>query len=57
MIDSSKNLPTLQPKVVQIQPLALPSQVGSIVIMIYGLGDDGKLYKWDGKDKKWVLSN
>jgi hypothetical protein len=57
MIDNSKALPTLQPKIVQIQPLAVPSPVTGIAIMIYGLGDDSKLYQWHGKEKRWVVSN
>ncbi|HEY6411267.1 MAG TPA: hypothetical protein VIY29_27725 [Ktedonobacteraceae bacterium] len=57
MIDNSKNLPTLQPKIVRIQPLVVPTPMGSMAIIMYGLGDDSKLYQWEGKSKKWVLSN
>ena len=57
MIDNSKNLPTLQPKIIQIYPVSLPTPVGTIATFVYGLGDDSKLYQWNGKDKKWVPSN
>jgi hypothetical protein len=51
-----KDPPTIGPKVVQIQPLVVPTPVGGMAIIVYGLGDDGALYQWDGKSKKWVVS-
>ena len=57
MIDNTKTLPTLQPKIVQIQPLLVPTQIGGMAIIMYGLGDDSKLYQWEGKSQKWVVSN
>lgn len=44
-----------QLRMIQIQPLVMPGPVaGSINLVIFGLGDDGKLYQWEGKAHKWI---
>jgi hypothetical protein len=58
MMDNPKDLPTLQPKIIEFHPIAMPAPTPmGVMVIVYGLGDDSKMYQWSGKDKKWVVAN
>lgn len=42
-------------KIIQITSQVLPGKMaGTLDITVFGLGDDGILYVWNGKEKKWI---
>jgi hypothetical protein len=41
MITDAKNLPTLQPKIIEFHPLAVPAPTPTdMILIVYGLDDD-----------------
>lgn len=43
---------SFQPVVI---PMVIPTSVGGLTQLIWGLGDDGKMYQWDSKQQEWVI--
>lgn len=37
------------------QPIGAPTQMGTLNIMIIGLGTDNKMYLWDTQNVGWFL--
>ena len=54
---ANKGFPTIGPNIKTFQILVSPLPMGQANLTFFGLGDDGKLYQWIGKDKKRVVSN
>lgn len=46
-----------QPKIVSFKTALVPNSLGGAAIMVLGLGEDNKMYQWDGKNKKWIDLN
>lgn len=41
-------------RIIKFQCVVYPGALKNLVTVIWGLGDDNKMYQWDSKDKKWV---
>jgi hypothetical protein len=41
-------------KIIALHPTPVPNSLGSLSLVLYGLGDDGHPYIWNTKDKKWI---
>lgn len=39
----------------QIQTVLVPNPMGSLQLMIFGLGEDNFVYAWDSKKEIWVV--
>lgn len=46
----------LSVKIVQFQPVVIPTPVGTISTSLFGLGDDDKIYSWESKLHEWILT-
>lgn len=41
-------------KIIALHPTPIPNSLGSLSLVLYGLGDDGKPYMWHTKERKWI---
>ena len=59
MIEELKSkIPKEKPPEVQIKSISsavVPTNMSTISIINFGLGDDNLVYQWDGKKKAWVI--
>lgn len=35
--------------------MGAPTQIGTLNLIIIAMGDDGRVYRWDGKLMEWVV--
>lgn len=42
-------------KILSFQVLILPTPMGGVAQVIWGLGDDQRMYLWDSKLRAWMI--
>lgn len=51
-------IPLVQPEIepASVVSQALPTQMGGIVVGLFALGKDSKMYMWDGQKRQWIFA-
>lgn len=53
--EEPSRVPETQPMIKEFNAFPMPGTMpGTLVVMVFGLGEDGKMYQWDGKDRHWL---